>query len=66
MPKQQRYAIKQKLDTIVIELERAQGKIAEVAEPYEQEHPDYYNVFQQAGYGLMTVIQIIREISKEI
>lgn len=45
MPKQARYQIKQKLDTVISEITKAQDKLTEVGALFKEQHPDYYDGF---------------------
>ena len=45
MPKQKRWAVKQKLNTTLFELDKVENKIAEVGVLYKEFHPDIYEKF---------------------
>lgn len=57
MPKQIRYAIKQKLQGAINELQKAADKLTEVGSLYEKDHPEYYDAY----CGLITGVSQIKE-----
>lgn len=47
MPKQQRWAMKQKVDGIINTVERSRDGLVELANIYKEHHPDYAEMFFQ-------------------
>ena len=66
MPKQNRYSIKQKLDTVMKELDRAQTKLIEVAQPFKTVHVTYYNRFSEIVTGVEALKKVVEILSDSI
>lgn len=60
MPKQFRWALKQKLMSVMIEMQKAADKLTEVAVLFKDEHPEYYEAFSAiitSELGLKEAVQ---------
>ena len=66
MPKDSRWRIKQKLDSILKELERAETKLIEVGILYKELHPDIYEKFGLILAGLETFKDTLKSLRDEI
>jgi len=66
MPKDSRWRIKQKLDSILKELERAETKLIEVGILYKELHPDIYEKFSLILAGLETFKDTLKSLRDEI
>lgn len=66
MPKQHRYAIKQDLQTIINEINKAEDKLIEVGQLYKDVHPDYYERFCSILAIFEELIKIVKELQDNI
>jgi len=66
MPKQRRYAIKQNLQTIINELQKAEDKLVETGQLYKEIHPDVYERFGGILAIFEELINIIKKVQGDI
>jgi exonuclease VII small subunit len=66
MPKQIRYAIKQKLTSVQIETQKAMDKVTEVGAMFEKEHPDLYEILCAIAQGYAALKEAVENFSNGI
>ena len=66
MPKQFRYAIKQKLTSVTVELQKAMDKTTEVGVLFKDTHPEYYDGFSAIVQGIMQLKEAVENMSDAI
>lgn len=66
IPKQPRYAIKQKLGYAIARLERAAGHVSDVKGIYDQQHPELAGFLAEALDGLAMVRDMLASFRDEI
>jgi hypothetical protein len=66
MPRQTRWAIKQKLDTVLKELERIENKLVEVGILYKELHPEIYEKYALVLAGVSAFKDSIKSLRDEV
>jgi hypothetical protein len=66
MPKQLRYAIKQKLESVMVEMQKAADKTTEVGVIFKDEHPEYYDGFAAIVQGQLGLKEAVQNLSDAI
>lgn len=66
MPKQMRYAIKQKLTSAIVEQQKAADKLTEVGLLFEKDHPDIYQTFCDIIAAQVQLKEMVQQVSNDI
>lgn len=66
MPKQFRWAIKQKLTSAIVEMQKAMDKVTEVGVLFEKDHPEHYEAFSAIVAGLSGLKDATQNMSDTI